>query len=148
METGYPVVDIEAADQHFTVTLANGIHIEGDRVILAAGLGAMTLGAKLGFDAPVFPQQGQVLITEKMPYFLKYPSGTIRQVNEGGIQIGASKANVGLDGREDVGNQCQIGPPCGGGVPPFSQSQTDPQLGGLAHHVAGWPAYLSTIDPI
>ena len=43
------------------------ITVEAGRVILAAGLGNATLGPQLGFAAPVRPQRGQVLITEKLP---------------------------------------------------------------------------------
>lgn len=96
------VVDIEAKDRDFTAVLSNGTRVVGDSLVLAAGLGALELGKKLGFDVPIRPQQGQILITEKLPFFLRYPSGTLRQVNEGGVQIGASKAEVGLDDSEDM----------------------------------------------
>ena len=92
--TGASVTGVEAADHAYCLTLANGSRIEGDSLVLAAGLGSAQLGPELGFAAPVRPQQGQVLITEKLPFFLKYPSGRLRQVNEGGVQIGASKAET------------------------------------------------------
>jgi glycine/D-amino acid oxidase-like deaminating enzyme len=38
-----------------------------------------------------------VLITEKVPPLLRRPSSLIRQVDEGGIQIGDSKEDVGFD---------------------------------------------------
>lgn len=100
--TGVKVVDIKARDHDFAAILADGTRIEGDRLVLAAGLGAVALGKKLGFKVPIRPQQGQVLITEKLPFFLHYPSGTLRQVNEGGVQIGATHAEVGLDDAEDI----------------------------------------------
>lgn len=99
---GAQVVDVETRDQGFAAVLADGSKIESDALVLAAGLGALKLGKKLGFDVPIRPQQGQVLITEKLPFFLRYPSGTLRQVNEGGVQIGASKADVGLNDKEDI----------------------------------------------
>ncbi len=102
IKTGVKAVDIHAKDYDFTVILENQDKIEGDSLVLSAGLGAAPLGHQLGFKVPIRPQQGQILITEKLPYFLRYPSGTIRQVNEGGIQIGASKAEVGLDDDEDI----------------------------------------------
>ncbi len=95
--TGSRVAEVVGADHAYRVTLENGAQIEGDALVLAAGLGSAELGPGLGFAAPVRPQQGQVLITEKLPFFLKYPSGRIRQVNEGGVQIGASKAEHGGD---------------------------------------------------
>ena len=102
IRTGAQVVEIKAADHAFTAILASGDHVEGGSIVLSAGLGAANLGESLGFKAPVRPQQGQVLITEKLPFFLEYPSGTLRQVNEGGVQVGASKAEVGPDDREDL----------------------------------------------
>lgn len=102
IKTGVRVIDVIARDRDFTAMLADGSKIAGDGLVLAAGLGAMDLSKSLGFDAPIRPQQGQVLITEKLPFFLKYPSGTLRQVNEGGVQIGASSAEVGFDNAEDI----------------------------------------------
>lgn len=102
VRTGVQVVDIKAADLDFTAILADGDHVTGDALVLAAGLGALELGAKLGFSTPIRPQQGQVLITEKLPFFMHYASATLRQVNEGGVQIGASEAEVGFDDGEDI----------------------------------------------
>ncbi|MCV0427443.1 MAG: FAD-binding oxidoreductase [Roseibium sp.] len=108
LRTGAQVVGIEAADRAFSVRLANGDRAEGEAIVLAAGLGASELGPELGFKAPVRAQQGQVLITERLPFFLNYPSGTLRQVNEGGVQIGASKAEIGADDREDLGTIAKL----------------------------------------
>ncbi|MBK5933725.1 glycine/D-amino acid oxidase-like deaminating enzyme [Rhodovulum imhoffii] len=94
--TGKHVSDIAPGDG-FTLTCADGTVFRAAKVVLAAGLGARDLGPKLGFVAPVRPQRGQVLVTEKLPRLLNRPSGIIRQVNEGGIQIGDSKEEVGLD---------------------------------------------------
>lgn len=100
--TGVRAIDVSAKDRDFTVILDDGSKAHGDALVLAAGLGAPDLARSLGFDAPIRPQQGQVLITEKLPSFLKYPSGTLRQVNEGGIQIGASNAELGFNDDEDI----------------------------------------------
>ncbi len=86
----------------FVLTLVDGRTAEAGKVVLCAGLGAAALGPQLGFQAPVRPQRGQVLITEKLVPFITRPSSTIRQVNEGGIQIGASKDDAGLDDRETL----------------------------------------------
>ena len=102
VRTGSSVIDVKAADHDFTAVLANGDHITGDTLVLSAGLGALELGGNLGFTTPIRPQQGQVLITEKLPHFMNYPSVTLRQVNEGGVQIGASEVEVGFDDAEDI----------------------------------------------
>lgn len=93
---GETVQDVVRRDL-FRVTCLSGQVIEAPRVVLAAGLGAATLGPKLGFKAPVRPQRGQVLVTEKLPPLLRRPSGIIRQVDEGGVQIGDSNEEVGPD---------------------------------------------------
>jgi glycine/D-amino acid oxidase-like deaminating enzyme len=105
--TGEQVTDVARADL-FRLTCASGRRIEAGRVVLAAGLGAAALGPKLGFRAPVRPQRGQVLITEKLAPLLRRPSGTIRQVDEGGIQIGDSKEEVGLDDRATLDTMAGI----------------------------------------
>jgi len=81
----------------FVVRCRSGRRVEAARIVLAAGLGAAALGPMLGFAAPVRPQRGQVLITEKLPRMMNRPSGIIRQVDEGGVQIGDSKEEVGFD---------------------------------------------------
>ena len=81
----------------FLATTETGTTFHSQRVILTAGLGAATLGPKLGFLAPIRPQRGQLLITERLPKLMNRPSGIIRQVDEGGVQIGASNEEVGLN---------------------------------------------------
>ncbi|MEH6359740.1 MAG: FAD-dependent oxidoreductase [Amylibacter sp.] len=100
--TGAKVVDVASTEAGFKVVLENGKRLNGEKVVLSAGLGAIDLGPKLGFSTSIRPQQGQLMVTEKLPTFLRHPSGTLRQVNEGGIQIGASKAELGLHDVEDV----------------------------------------------
>lgn len=90
------VVNVEKSDL-FRVSCADGTDVRAEKVILSAGLGAITLGPKLGFKAPIRPQRGQVMITEKLPKLINRPSLIARQVDEGGIQIGATNEEVGLD---------------------------------------------------
>ena len=82
-------------DTSFRLRCDDGSIIEGSKVVLCAGLGAAELGPQLGFKAPVRPQRGQVIITEKLPKFMNRPSLIARQVDEGGIQIGATNEEVG-----------------------------------------------------
>lgn len=96
--TGKTVTDVDRPDS-FRISCADGTTIEAGKVILSAGLGAAQLGPKMGFKAPIRPQRGQVLITEKLPKLINRPSLIARQVDEGGIQIGATNEEVGLDDR-------------------------------------------------
>ncbi|MFP7674563.1 NAD(P)/FAD-dependent oxidoreductase [Marivita sp. S0852] len=86
----------------FDLRLANGDSLGTERVVLCAGLGAMTLAADLGFRTEIRPQRGELLITEKIRDRLPFLSSTIRQVDEGGVQIGGTKADVGLDDSETL----------------------------------------------
>jgi len=72
---------------------------EAAKLVLAAGLGSAALAQRLGFRAELRPQRGQVLITEKCAPLLRRPAGALRQVDEGGIQIGVSQEEVGFDDR-------------------------------------------------
>lgn len=81
----------------FRLHCNDGTIIEAAKTILSAGLGATNLGPKMGFIAPIRPQRGQVLITQKLPKILNRPSLIARQVDEGGIQLGATNEEVGLD---------------------------------------------------
>jgi len=86
----------------FALALADGEVDYTEQVVLCAGLGAATLARDLGFITQVRPQLGELLITEKLGDRLPFLSSTIRQVDEGGVQIGGTKANAGLDDRETL----------------------------------------------
>src|SRR5690606_25911844 len=47
------------------------------RLILAAGLGNARLAPMVGLSAPVRPERGQILVTEKLERFLDYPVGNV-----------------------------------------------------------------------
>lgn len=108
LHTNSRVVAAEHCGGEFRVTTAAGATHTAAKVVIAAGLGAMELGPKFGFRAPVRPQRGQILITEKLPKLMNRPSGTVRQVDEGGVQIGDSKEEVGLDDRDTLDTTAQI----------------------------------------
>jgi len=93
---GKTVADVTKPDG-FHISCIDGAQVRAGRIVIAAGLGAAELGPKLGFRAPVRPQRGQVLITEKLPKMINRPSLIARQVDEGGIQIGATNEEVGYD---------------------------------------------------
>ena len=71
--------------------------IEADRVVLAAGLGNAPLASDLGLHAPVRPQRGQILITERLPQCLDMATHTVRQTADGTVMMGDSKEDAGFD---------------------------------------------------
>jgi glycine/D-amino acid oxidase-like deaminating enzyme len=96
LENGAPVDRVEPLSEGFRIKRADGIW-HARNVILCAGLGNARLAPMVGLDAPVRPNRGQVLITEKVRPFLPLPTGHVRQVGEGGVQIGDSHEDTGLD---------------------------------------------------
>lgn len=94
--TGRHCQQIVPKDSAFQVQVGDQIHTAG-RVVLAAGLGNRDLAPMVGLQAPVQPNRGQILVTERMQPFLHHPSGHLRQTGEGVVQIGDSKEDVGLD---------------------------------------------------
>jgi len=81
----------------FVVTGSDNRTWSGDRVVLAAGLGNKHLAPQVGLYAPVEPNRGQVLITERLKPFLPYPTNKARQTAEGTVQLGYSVEDVGFD---------------------------------------------------
>ena len=102
------VTRLEPLANGYELRLQNGQLHRAEKIVICAGLGAKSLAPMLGFEAPVFAQRGQVLITEKLPPIINRPSGEIRQVNEGGVQIGASSELAGLDDSETIDITAQL----------------------------------------
>jgi hydrogen cyanide synthase HcnC len=90
------VQEISSGREGFLIR-AQGEDFRAGKVVLAAGLGNARLAPLVGLKAPVRPQRGQVMVTEKLAPFLDFPLGTIRQTDEGGVMIGDSKEEAGFD---------------------------------------------------
>ena len=99
---GVKLVSAERAER--IVPEANGFTVHGKRatyraarVVLAAGLGNRTLAPFVGLNAPVAPNRGQVLVSERVAPFLHYPTLNVRQTDEGTVQFGDSMEEVGFN---------------------------------------------------
>ena len=90
------VESIEKTAGEFRIGTAKG-EIRAGKVVLAAGLGNATLGPMVGIDIAVYPQRGQLMVTEKVAPFLPYPVSKVRQTDEGGVMIGDSMEDAGFD---------------------------------------------------
>jgi glycine/D-amino acid oxidase-like deaminating enzyme len=94
--TGVQVDAIAHRGGAFHVSTGDAVHVAG-KLVLAAGLGNRTLAPMVGMQAPVTPNRGQILVSERVQPFLRHPSLHVRQTGEGVVQIGDSKEDVGLD---------------------------------------------------
>ncbi|PLZ02372.1 FAD-dependent oxidoreductase [Burkholderia sp. WAC0059] len=95
---GAPVRSLAYRDGLFTAT-AGARTIRARRVALAAGLGNRALAPSVGLDAPVTPNRGQILVTERLRPFLHHPTNKARQTGEGTVQLGSTEEDVGYDDR-------------------------------------------------
>lgn len=93
---GVHVERIECGPGEFRVSTGRGRFV-APRIVLAAGLGNPGLARQVGLHAPVAPNRGQVLISERVRPFLNYPTINVRQTDEGTVQLGDSMEEVGFD---------------------------------------------------
>lgn len=80
----------------FSLSIEGGGKIRAKRIALAAGLDNVRLAPMVGLCAPVRPQRGNILVTEKVAPFLRIPVQTVRQTDEGSVMIGDSQEEAGL----------------------------------------------------
>ena len=90
------VTGISHGTGEFRLTTKHG-EVRAGNLVLAAGIANARLGPTVGLDVPVRPQRGQLIVTEKTAPFLHYPVSTVRQTDEGGMMIGDSQEEAGLD---------------------------------------------------
>ena len=96
LAAGHRVERIAPRAGGFDVTAGGRTHAAA-RVVLAAGLGNRELAPMVGLSAPVHPNRGQVIVTERVQPFLKHPTLYMRQTGEGVLQLGDSQENAGFD---------------------------------------------------
>jgi hydrogen cyanide synthase HcnC len=90
------VTEASAAPGDFRIE-SGGEAIGAAKIVLAAGLGNAALAPLFGLSAPVRPQRGQILVTERTARSWPIPLGSIRQTPEGSILLGSSEEEVGFD---------------------------------------------------
>ena len=84
------VENITREGGEFRLTTAKG-EIRAAKVALAAGNTNMHLAPMVGLEAPMKPERGQIVVTERLRPFLNHPVVTLRQTDEGTVMIGDSK---------------------------------------------------------
>jgi glycine/D-amino acid oxidase-like deaminating enzyme len=91
-----PVARIAHEGNRFTVQGGTATY-QAPKIVLAAGLGNRMLADQVGLHAPVMPNRGQVMVSERIQPFLNHPTLHVRQTDEGTIQVGDSMEEVGYD---------------------------------------------------
>lgn len=129
------VESIEVVNDGYHLISSQG-EIRARHLILASGLDNARLGPMLGLEQSVFPQRGQILVTERLPKLLNHPSNYLRQTFEGTLQIGDTKEAVGLNDGQDVRAMAKVAERACRIIPRLSQSRI----------VRGWGA-LRVLTP-
>jgi glycine/D-amino acid oxidase-like deaminating enzyme len=96
LKTGHGVQRITHADGLFTAHSGDQ-QFRAPKLVLAAGLGNARLAGQVGLHAPVRPNRGQLIVTERTEKILDYPTAHIRQTDEGSIQFGETMEEAGYD---------------------------------------------------
>jgi glycine/D-amino acid oxidase-like deaminating enzyme len=87
---GRRVNGIAGKDGAFRLSTPRG-ELASGKVVLAAGNANVALAPMVGLSAPMLPERGQIVVTERTERFLNHPVVTIRQTDEGTVMIGDSK---------------------------------------------------------
>lgn len=103
----HSVQSIEPIDAGYKIKTANG-ELQCKHIILATGLDNKRLAEMLDMKQPVFAQRGQILVSERIPKILNYPSNYLRQTFDGTVLMGDSHENVGLDDGQQVEQMAKI----------------------------------------
>ncbi len=93
---GTTVVNLHYENDRFIATTLRESY-SSTKIILAAGNGITRLAAMLGMHIPVAPQQGQLLVTERVQPCLSMPISGIQQTFDGSFVVGLSNRNVGFN---------------------------------------------------
>ena len=91
-----PGARVRRIERGFRVATDSGV-FEAPKLVLAAGNGTPPLAEQVGLRAPITPERGQILVTERVERFLPMPMGSIRQTAEGTIMLGATQERAGFD---------------------------------------------------
>ncbi|KAA0125483.1 FAD-binding oxidoreductase [Methylobacterium sp. P1-11] len=90
------VTAIKALPGDFAVDLGADT-VRAPRLVLASGLGNADLAPLVGLSAPLRPERGQILVTERARQVLALPTHVVRQTEEGSLLLGDSKEDLGFD---------------------------------------------------
>ena len=72
---------------------------ETEKVVIASGHGTKRLLKGLGETLNIYPQRGQVMVTQRVPRVLKVPVLSVRQTQDGTFMIGLSTEDTAMDSK-------------------------------------------------
>jgi sarcosine oxidase subunit beta len=91
----HEILDIRAAAGRIEAAVTTCGSIATHVVVNAAGIHVPRIAMMVGIDVPVFPERGQLIITEELPKILNRTVGGYKQFEDGQMLIGITNENVG-----------------------------------------------------
>ena len=88
--------DLDEGNQVAGVLTGRG-RVQAGHAVNAAGVWAAQVAQMVGVTIGLYPQRGQVLISEAVPKILPMAQSTVRQSFDGNIYMGATMEDVGFD---------------------------------------------------
>jgi glycine/D-amino acid oxidase-like deaminating enzyme len=88
--SGQRVTAVRHAGGAFLLETAAG-EVACEKVVIAAGNASEALAPMVGLSAPMRPNRGQIMVTERVRPFLRHPIVSIRQTDEGTVMVGDSQ---------------------------------------------------------
>jgi sarcosine oxidase subunit beta len=97
--TGCEVHDIQVSKGRIEGVVTNRMTIATRVVVDAAGIHTSQIAAMVGMEVPVFPERGQLTITEALPRLIHRTVGSYKQFENGQFLLGVSNELVGENTR-------------------------------------------------
>ena len=92
---GEEVRDIRVCSGRIESVVTTNLEISTHVVVDTAGIHAAEIARMVKVNLPVFPERGQIIITEPLPRILNRAVGPFKQYGDGQVLIGASNEDVG-----------------------------------------------------
>jgi sarcosine oxidase subunit beta len=93
--TGSEVLEIRVASKRIEEVVTSRETISTHIVVNTAGIHVPRIAKMVGIDVPVYPERGQIIITEALPLILNRTVGEYKQFEDGQVLLGVTNENVG-----------------------------------------------------
>lgn len=103
IRTGCDVLDIRTVMGRIEEVTTNQGAITTQVVVNAAGIHAPEISSMVGVELPVYPERGQLVITEALPPVLNRAVGPYKQFQDGQVLIGVTNEKAGENTRVTTG---------------------------------------------
>jgi sarcosine oxidase subunit beta len=95
IRTGSEVHDIKVSKQRIAEVITSRGRIASHVVVNTAGIHVPGIAKMVGIEMPVFPERGQLTITEALPKFIKCTIGSYKQFDNGQVLLGVTNEDIG-----------------------------------------------------